>query len=220
MARADLTGKRFGDLTVIGLDGVREKYGKKRTYWLCRCDCGKEKVILGNTLVSGLNKSCGCQRYRGSKKTKHGHASGYRHTRTYRSWCHMRQRCLDVNNKDFKFYGGRGIFICERWHGEHGYENFLADMGECPPGLTLDRRDNSKWYSPDNCKWATREEQSRNRRNSIRCTHDGKTLSLMEWAEILGIKYDTLHDWITKRGLTIPECIERKKRLNLQEKPQ
>lgn len=211
MPRADLKGKRFGNLVVLRFDSIRKPYTKKRTYWLCLCDCGKEKVILGNTLVSGLNKSCGCLRFSGLGKSKHGHTHGHKHSRTYNSWAQMKSRCLNPQVKDFKDYGNRNITICDRW--KDSFENFLEDMGERPKGLTLERIENSKGYSPDNCKWATRLEQSRNRRNSIRCTYKGKTLSISEWAEIIDVKYDTLHNWITNRGLNIAQCIARKKLL-------
>lgn len=108
---------------------------------------------------------------------------------TYSSWENMRARCLNPNAVNYAFYGGRGITVCERWA---SYRNFLADMGERPPNTTLDRIDNSAGYSPDNCRWTTRKQQSRNTRANRLLTLRGETKPLIEWSEVLGIHPNTL----------------------------
>lgn len=166
-------GKRFGRLVVVGSAAPLEN-GRSR--WLCRCDCGVEKEVSASCLSQGRTKSCGCLRRENAAKrspkanaarTKHGHAredKGDRHP-LYRTWQGMRERCRDPGNVSYKYYGGRGITVCERWE---SFENFLADMGEKPsPDLTLDRIDNDGNYEPGNCRWATPEQQTKNRR--LRC---------------------------------------------------
>lgn len=155
-ALVDITGQRFGRLVVLRRLGSA-KYGEST--WLCRCDCSKNKVILGHSLRQGLTKSCGClQRERASQtKKKHGAST----TETYYIWAGMRTRCKNPKATPYKNYGGRGISVCERWN---SFDNFLADMGERPPGLSIDRIDNDGNYEPDNCRWATQSEQTGNQR--------------------------------------------------------
>jgi hypothetical protein len=145
----DLTGQRFGSLVVMECAGVRGN-----AQWLCKCDCGNEAIVNGNRLTGGNTTSCGC--YRVNITTKHGmHRSG-----TYTSWCKMLTRCTNPNDVAYARYGGRGIAVCERWL---RFENFLADMGERPPGTTIDRKENDGNYEPSNCRWADRATQNRNR---------------------------------------------------------
>lgn len=117
--------------------------------------------------------------------TKHGYAG----TPTYSSWTEMVRRCTNPRCINYREYGGRGIQVCERWV---AFENFLADMGERPAGTTIDRIDNEGNYEPGNCRWATRSQQDSNRRDNVKVTHDGKTLTLMEWAKRYSLKYSTL----------------------------
>jgi hypothetical protein len=162
----DLTGQRFGRLTVLSFVG-QDKH--RSALWLCRCVCGKEKVVRGYCLRNGDTKSCDCllrelSAQKGALHIKHGHMCGYKPTPEYNSWQAMRQRCLDPNNKH---YGARGITVCDRWQGENGFENFYADMGEKPEPkhlYSIDRINNDGHYEPGNCRWATAAEQTRNRR--------------------------------------------------------
>lgn len=146
----DLSGKVFGELTVI----ERAASQRGNTHYLCRCTCGSTKTILAKNLQNGRTKTCGC--LRGTEQ------HGYRYTSTYRSWISTRQRCTNPKATGYKNWGGRGITVCERWD---KFSNFLIDMGERPPGTTLERLDNDGDYEPGNCIWATYKQQAKNRRN-------------------------------------------------------
>lgn len=169
----DLTNARFGRLLVVALDHLEG--AKKRAYWACRCDCGTEKAIRADGLMSGVVQSCGClgreKRTAASAAatTTHGVTKGRRSEQrqppTYRSWAMMKVRCLNEKNHKFKDYGGRGIAVCAEWN---KFENFLADMGERPAGTTLDRIDVNGNYEPGNCRWADAKTQRANRRDSVK----------------------------------------------------
>ncbi len=151
----DLTGKRFNRWTVLRFMAVES--GKSR--WLCRCDCGAERKVAGTMLTRNRSKSCGCWRAEAMGNTARRHGKTY--SPTWKSWQAMHARCNYQCVNGYERYGGRGISVCERWK---VFENFLADMGERPEGMTLDRIDSNRNYEPGNCKWSTRSEQQRNRR--------------------------------------------------------
>jgi hypothetical protein len=180
----DLTDQNFGRLTAIATAG-KSIHGKY--LWKCRCVCGEEVIIVGGDLVSGRTLSCGClSRERVvERNTSHG-LSG---TRTYRIWASMIQRCTNPKiMNSWINYGGRGIKACDHWL--HSFENFLEDMGHCPSSKhSIDRIDNSGNYEPGNCRWATREEQSNNRRNNVLLTYQGKTQTVSQWAEELEVNH-------------------------------
>jgi len=198
-ALIDITGQNFGRLIVLGRCG-RNKHG--HVTWYCRCSCGKEKIITGNELKNGHTKSCGCLFLEGNHK-KHG----YKYSKIYATWQHMRQRCVNSNDDEYTNYGGRGIIVCERWM---QFENFLADMGEPPTSKhSIDRIDNNGHYCPKNCRWATIAQQARNKRNNHRVTYRGTTKSVIEWSENVDIPYNTLikrlyRGWSVEKTLTTP----------------
>lgn len=163
MTLDDLTGRQFGRLVAqwpAGRGHLRG-YGN-HIHWLCLCNCGNLRIAIAGDLRSGNAISCGCARI------KHGHAIGQypgQNSPTYRTWLHMLDRCSNSRHSKWKYYGGRGIVVCERWH---SFENFLADMGLRSVGLSLDRINNDGNYEPNNCRWSTRSEQMRNSRPRMR----------------------------------------------------
>lgn len=152
----DLVNHRFGKLVVIKFDSFNEKQ-RGSTQWLCRCDCGKEKVVGRQHLLRGNTKSCGCIK----AEYEESHDKGMYKTPEYRTWIRIKTRCENENTPYYFNYGGRGIKVCEKW--SKSFEAFYADMGNRPSkDYSIDRKDNNGDYEPDNCKWSTRFEQQRN----------------------------------------------------------
>lgn len=203
MSTENLIGKEFHRLTVTRR---APNFGrrKNKVAWFCQCVCGKEVVVEGYRLRKDLTKSCGClvTEINADRLRKHGR----RWTIEYTRWLHMRQRCLNKRNPDYRYYGARGISIDPRWD---SFTNFLADMGPMPfPQAELDRIDNNGPYCMDNCRWATRTQQNRNSRHNHLITFRGETRCISEWKEITGIT--ALNDrisrgWTVERALTTPQ---------------
>lgn len=200
----DISGKRFGRLTAKN----REGKSSKPVFWRCVCDCGSEKVVAYKHLAYGTTVSCGCYRdeNRAGWARRHGH-SGLGRTPTYVTWEAIKQRCQNPNAVGYESYGGRGIKLCERWR---SFPAFLEDMGERPPGSTIDRIDVDGDYVPGNCRWASNREQANNRRNARRLTFEGQTHSVTEWARKYGMSRGVLFHrvfssgWPMKRALETP----------------
>lgn len=180
MAKAhDLSGLRFGRLAVeFRASGAYEK-----PHWICACDCGAFPVVSAANLKNGSTTSCGC--YRDQKLAEQTRTHGGTGTPEYNSWHNMLERCYRTDHPHYANYGGRGIAVCPEWH---DFATFRRDMGERPEGTTLDRERNEEGYKPDNCRWATRSEQARNRRPR-KCKmylHNGRLLTVPQIAAQIG----------------------------------
>lgn len=201
----DLTGEKFGRLTVIKKAGVTER---NRPIWECLCDCGSTSNAIQGHLRSGLRVSCGCARKAGNqinkKKPRHGHCINGGNSRTYRIWSGMIARCTNAKMQSWKYYGGMGIKVCDRWR---IFENFLSDMGEAPDGLSIDRIKVKGNYEPSNCRWATDIEQHNNRNDSHYLTHNWQTLTISEWARITGLNKHTIADRIRKSKWSVEKAL-------------
>ena len=193
-----MEGLTFGRLTVLECIGVNNKKG---AIWLCSCDCGNTIHVYRDTLVQGYTKSCGClvsavAKVNGRKTKTHGHRRvDGKATPEYRAWRAMKGRCLNTAHKDYPKYGAAGITLCEEWH---KFENFLADMGTRPAGTSIDRIDNTKGYSPDNCRWASPKQQSRNRKSNKLVVFNGNTMTLAEFTEVSGLPKHVAYDRVVK----------------------
>ena len=201
----DLKGEKFGRLTIIEQQGIDKN---RRALWLCRCDCGSEVVLTSTILVSGHAKSCGCLRK--EKTSERAKTHGLSKTRIYAIWCHMKDRCYNQNETKYKDYGGRGITICDEWL--HDFQAFYdwAMANGYADNLTIDRKDVNGNYCPENCRWANAKTQASNKRTSHLISYNGKTQTMKQWADELGIKYpklasriNTLHWDIEKAFTTI-----------------
>lgn len=163
MARIkNLSGKRFGRLLVIEPTDQRARWGS--VLWRCVCDCGKETLGPASHMKRGTWSSCGCLKKEAlhRRNFKHGFASRAGTSSEYKIWQGILKRCRNAKCNNWKYYGGRGIEVCERWK---SFNNFLSDMGKRPSGKSLDRIDANGNYEPSNCRWATAKEQTDNRRN-------------------------------------------------------
>lgn len=198
----DLTGQVFGRLTVLRRSGTAAS-GHAR--WFCSCECGNTTQVLSSNLRVGVTKSCGCLVAENMRKVSTTH--GLLKHSSYQVWAKMLGRCLNQNNPAYKHYGGRGITVCDRWL---SVENFIADMGERPARLSLERVDVNKGYSKDNCVWADAKTQARNKRTNIVETFKGKTATLIEHSEDAGLNYSTVWfrrnklGWSLEKALTTP----------------
>jgi hypothetical protein len=200
----DLTGRTFGNLTAIYVD----KEAKRRA-WVCECACGKRTTVATAHLISGHTRSCGCLlgATTTARSTKHGQSkSGSPSRRAYVVWMNMKGRCLNPNNPKYPRYGGRGIKVCDRWM---DFANFLADMGDRPPGSSIDRIDNDGHYEPGNCRWATPIQQQQNNSRNVFLTARGRKACLVEWSRITKVGRKTIRrrlkeGWDVERAVSAP----------------
>lgn len=189
--REDLTGKRYGMLTVIEYDGNGR--------WTVKCDCGNIKHMLTRNFKYGQNRGCGCNQ--GKSAITHGKC----YERIYQIWEAMKGRCQNSNNSAFYNYGARGIVVCEEWQDFEKFYKWAIENGYSEE-LTLDRIDSNGNYEPSNCRWSSRKEQANNTRRNKYIEFNGERLTVAEWADKLGISYDTLRwrlrNWNIEKALT------------------
>lgn len=203
----DLTGQKFGRLTVIKRAGT-SKSGK--VLWLCECSCEEHNQITTTTsnLVTGNTKSCGClAKENASKVGKANTVHGDTDSRLYRIFRGMKDRCYNSKNKDYVWYGGKGIKICEEWKNNYAvFKNWAINNGY-KETLTIERKDFDKDYCPENCEWITIDQQQRNKSSNRLITYNGETMILVEWAEKFNIPYKVLCARINDRGHSFEEAI-------------
>lgn len=200
----DLTGKKFGRLTVLKHCGSN-KYG--RSLWLCQCECGNKKIILGNSLLSKLTISCGCYNTEIIKRTNLKHNMSY--SKLYRVWGSMKTRCYNKNFMYYYNYGGRGIKVCDEWKNDfYKFYNWAIKNGY-QDNLTIDRINNDGDYEPSNCRWTTRAEQNNNMRKNIIIDYNGEEKTISQWATEFNLTRTALYyrikrGWDIEKALTTP----------------
>jgi hypothetical protein len=203
----DLTGMKFGHLTVVGKGQRREINGRRRTFIPCICSCGDPFEAERPNLLRGSIVSCPKRH----TIVKHGHTVGRTASLTYSSYCAMKDRCLNPNAPHYHRYGGRGIRICDRWLGDDGFDAFVDDMGERPSRKhTLERIWNDGPYNATNCKWATRKEQAQNRSTARTHSWNGQEYTLAELSKATGISKDRLRHRICRAGWSVERAVSIK----------
>lgn len=203
VARIDITHQRYGRLVAVERVATA---GRHRSVWRFKCDCGEVVDRVIDPIRSGLVNSCGCIR---KEKTSarafvHGHRRYGKSSKTLMAYEKAKSRCNNPNDARYRTYGERGIKMCDRWM--QGFSNFLADMGECPEGLTLERIDNNSGYTPGNCRWATREDQAKNKTNNVIVYHEGERLILADFARLMNVEYKKLRHLVSKRKIDAHEA--------------
>lgn len=205
-------GDKFGRLEVIApAERKATPSGALKPRWLCRCECGTEKEISGEALLKGATRSCRCLQREGvaERATTHGMSRSL----TYHSWRCMLARCHNPKNHGYQRYGGRGIIVCGRWRfGENGkspFSCFVEDMGERPTKAhTIDRKDSATGqYDPSSCRWATHQQQQRNRRSNRRLVYNEMELTIIEWAEHTGLNGSAIAQRIDRMGWTVGQSL-------------
>ncbi len=208
--RIDLTGQKFGRLTVVEYSHTKDGVA----YWRCLCDCGNASIVRGPSLREGNTQSCGCLQKEKRFQFKHGQS----YTRIYRIWQGMIHRCYDKNSINFRNYGGRGITVCDEWKNNfQAFHDWAMANGYCED-LSIDRIDVNGTYCPENCRWATTEEQSNNRTNNHLLTYNDRTMTIKEWSKETGLSYHCIArrinrlGWDAERTLTTPEKFHKKEK--------
>jgi len=197
MPKNNLIGKKFGRLSVVGIDDRNTR----KTYYYCVCDCGNMKSVRSDGLTSGAVQSCGClkkEQDRINLTANHKHKMS--HTRIYEIWQGMKGRCYNPHDARYGRYGGRGITVCDEWKEDFATFYDWAINNGYSDKLTIDRIDNDKGYSPDNCRWADYETQCRNRSTNIKITIGNATKTLTEWCEIFELDYKVIHARYKRNG--------------------
>lgn len=203
----DLTGQRFGRLTVIG---ISHKTQSGKYYWSCQCDCGTNCIISGNLLKSGQTQSCGCYRREVARARRQKYSD--KNNRLYRIWGNMKKRCYCKSDPKYHNYGGRSICICDEW--KNSFQNFQAwalSHGY-QDDLSIDRIDVNGDYTPQNCRWTNNLIQCNNKTDNVLITYMGRTQTVAEWARETGIYINTIH-YRLKHGWTVDEIFSYPPRL-------
>lgn len=219
-------GDKFNRLTIKNKI-IEDKYGQHITYAICDCDCGKEHTVKLTFLVSNHTKSCGCLRDEKARERviernwKHGE-SDLKNNRLYRIWSAMKSRCYTQYSRSFKDYGGRGIIVCDDWKKDFLIFKDWALNNGYSDDLSIDRVDVNGNYEPSNCRWATNQQQARNRRNNrmdtVKITAFGETKSALDWLDdprcdlktTTGIIYRIGAGWTPEEAISKPS--ERKEK--------
>ena len=200
----DLTGQKFNKLTVIKKNNNNTKDGN--ALWECVCDCGKTVVVCGKEIRSGHTKSCGCLRKEQVRECHKTH--GKSNTKLFSVWQSMLKRCYRKYNKDYSNYGGRGITVCREWQNDFQAFYDWALANGYRDDLTIDRIDVNGNYEPLNCRWITQKEQCNNRRTNSFITYEGRTQTIQQWADELGINRQTLRCRIYKLNWGIEKAFK------------
>lgn len=198
----DLTNQKFGRLTAL----YRLHNTDGKTKWLCICECGNLAETSLSHLRNGGAKSCGClhKEMMIQTFTKHNKSN----TRLYNIWQGMKKRCYNINDEAYKYYGGRGIKVCNEWLNDFQAFYDWAMNNDYKENLTIDRIDVDTDYKPGNCRWATNKDQQRNKRSNNYYTINGETHCLKEWCEILNLNYYTVHNRIVRYSWPIEKALE------------
>ena len=205
MRKINLTGRRFGRLTVIEEAG-RDKFS--RTLWKCECECGNEKIVPYGRLVRGDTRSCGCLAHDTTvqRNLRHGDSFRGKVERLYSIYNNIKTRCYNETDSHYERWGGRGIKMCDEWRESYDAFKEWALANGYEDNLTIERIDNDGDYCPENCKWITHKQQARNKRNNHFLTYNGERKCLGEWCEIYNIPRSTLWNRVD-RGWTPEECL-------------
>ena len=200
--RGDLVGKQFGRLTVIGR--CNNDIPQKDSKWYCECQCGNHLIVQRSNLRSGHTQSCGCLKM--DSNTTHGKC----YTRLWRIWVNIKSRCENPNTPNFSNYGARGISICSEW--ENDFQAFYdwAMSNGYQENLTIDRIDVNGNYDPLNCRWADQITQGNNKRTNHFLTYNGKTQTIAQWANEMGIKQGTLLSRINRLNWSVERALQTK----------
>ena len=197
----DLTGQKFGRLTVI----ERTRNNNNKVCWICRCECGNLKTVAGKDIKSGNTRSCGCIKHESKHNPNYKH--GLKNEPIYKVWRGIKNRCYNTASFAYSEYGGRGITVCAEWL--HDFQAFYdwAITNGYKKGLTIDRIDNNKGYAPDNCRWVTMRTQNNNKRNNHIVFYNGEKYTIAELAMKYGVDYDKLQQRISRYHWNIEEAL-------------
>lgn len=209
-----LDGQRFGLLTVMHREGSAEGFA----LWRCRCDCGREIVVASSRLRQGRKNCCPSDEHKSERRI----SLTVEYKPEYHSWRNMQKRCFDPKNQAYRYYGARGITVCERWK---SFRNFLLDMGRKPhPRFTIERENVDGGYEPSNCKWIARSEQGRNKRNSVFVTYAGRRMLLIDAIDDMGLSRGLVQNrlragWTLAQALSLPPLPSGRTRGTKNKKP-